>query len=61
MLFRGPGIDAPTEGVEHVVEIGEEYEDLIAAAPAGGFPDALPDDTLAGLFYTGGRPAPPRV
>jgi long-chain acyl-CoA synthetase len=52
VLFRAPGIEAPD--VEHVVELGDEYEELIAEAPAAGFPDALPADTLAGLFYTGG-------
>jgi long-chain acyl-CoA synthetase len=52
VLFLGPGVDAPA--VEHVIRLDDEYEDLIAGAPPAAFPDALPDDTLAGLFYTGG-------
>jgi long-chain acyl-CoA synthetase len=54
VLFRAAGVDAPTDLVEHVVGLEEEYEELISGAPPAGFPDALPADALAGLFYTGG-------
>jgi long-chain acyl-CoA synthetase len=39
--------------VEHVVDLGDGYEELVAAAPEADFPD-LGEDTVAGLFYTGG-------
>jgi long-chain acyl-CoA synthetase len=54
VLFAGAGIKLPNGGVEHVVDLDEGYEALIADAPPADFPDDLPADTLAGLFYTGG-------
>jgi long-chain acyl-CoA synthetase len=47
VLFKGR--EAPFDGID----LGDEYEDLIAGAPAGDFTD-LAEDTVAGLFYTGG-------
>jgi long-chain acyl-CoA synthetase len=54
VLFSGAGIDYPEGIVEHAFDLGDGYERLIAGAPQSTFPDALPADTLAGLFYTGG-------
>src|SRR5262245_8591914 len=53
VLFTGPGIEAPPGAVEHVIDLGEGYEEVLAAAEPIDFPE-LPPETLAGLFYTGG-------
>jgi long-chain acyl-CoA synthetase len=53
VLFAGAGIEAPHDGLEHVIDLGEGYEELLAGATPADFPDLEPD-TLAGLFYTGG-------
>jgi long-chain acyl-CoA synthetase len=53
MLFAGAGIDAPLDGLERVIDLGDGYEELLAEASPADFPDLEPD-TLAGLFYTGG-------
>src|SRR3954467_2993641 len=54
VLFAGrPVADVP-RCVEHVVEIGEPYEALLAAASPARFPDEVVESDLAGLFYTGG-------
>jgi long-chain acyl-CoA synthetase len=54
VLFAGrPVADVPP-CVEHVVEIGEPYEALLAGASPAGFPDEVVETDLAGLFYTGG-------
>src|SRR5436309_3153954 len=53
VLFTGVG-DQGLEGtVEHIFDLGDGYEGLLAGSPAD-FPDDLPEDTVAGLFYTGG-------
>jgi long-chain acyl-CoA synthetase len=52
VLFAG--IDVPDGLVDTVVDLGPGYEDFIAGAPEAGFPDTVDEDTLAGLFYTGG-------
>ncbi len=54
VLFVAPGIEYPEGVVEHVIELDEPYEALLAAAPAAEFPDELSAETMAGLFYTGG-------
>jgi long-chain acyl-CoA synthetase len=54
VLFAAAGIEYPEGAVEHVFDLGDGYERLIAAGTPSPFPDALPADTLAGLFYTGG-------
>ncbi len=54
VLFVASGIDYPDGIVDHVIDLDEGYEALLAAAPAAEFPDDLPADTMAGLFYTGG-------
>jgi long-chain acyl-CoA synthetase len=54
VLFAG----RPTAGlpacVEHVIEVGEAYEELIAGAAPADFPGHVGEEDLAGLFYTGG-------
>jgi long-chain acyl-CoA synthetase len=40
--------------VEHQVDLGEGYEDLLASSGPADLADDLAEDTLAGLFYTGG-------
>ncbi len=37
-----------------MIDLGEEYERLVADSAPADLPDDLPEDTLAGLFYTGG-------
>jgi long-chain acyl-CoA synthetase len=54
VLFVASGIDYPDGIVDHVIDLDEGYEALVAAAPAADFPDDLPADTMAGLFYTSG-------
>jgi long-chain acyl-CoA synthetase len=53
-LFAGrPTADLPP-CVRHVIDVGEEYEDLLAGAAPADFADDLGEEDLAGLFYTGG-------
>ncbi|HEX3975700.1 MAG TPA: AMP-binding protein [Solirubrobacteraceae bacterium] len=54
VLFAASGIDCPSGVVEHVIDLDDGYEALLAAAPAPEFPDELAPPTMAGLFYTGG-------
>jgi long-chain acyl-CoA synthetase len=54
VLFAGAGVDVPDRCVELVVDLGDGYEALIASAPPADFPDGLEENTVAGLFYTGG-------
>jgi long-chain acyl-CoA synthetase len=54
VLFTGRGADGLEGTVEHVVDLDEEYEALIAAAPPADLLDDLDETTVAGLFYTGG-------
>ena len=53
VLFAGAGIEVPRDGLEHVIDLGEGYEELLAGATPADFRDLEPD-ALAGLFYTGG-------
>src|ERR687886_366173 len=54
VLFAGrPVADAPP-CVEHVVEVGEPYEALLASADPVASGDDMGEEDLAGLFYTGG-------
>ncbi len=53
-LFVSGGVDYPAGVTEHVISLDDDYEALIANAPAVDFPDQLGPDTMAGLFYTGG-------
>jgi long-chain acyl-CoA synthetase len=54
VLFTGVGDQGLGDAVEHVFDLGDDYEHLLASAAPIDFPDDLPGDTLAGLFYTGG-------
>jgi long-chain acyl-CoA synthetase len=54
VLFVGEGVDCPRDVVETVIDLEDGYESLLDGSPAVDFPDDLPADTLAGLFYTGG-------
>src|SRR3954466_2133993 len=54
VLFAGRPVGDVPPCVEHVVEIGEPYEALLAAASPARFPDDVVESDLAGLFYTGG-------
>ena len=49
---RDPGALAQT--VERVIRIPDEYEGLLASAPEADLGVGLTENTLAGLFYTGG-------
>ena len=40
--------------MKHVIDLGDEYERLLADSAPADLPDDLAEDTLAGLFYTGG-------
>ena len=53
VLFTGVGDQGLGAAVEHIFDLGDDYEALLAGPPAD-FPDDLPEDTIAGLFYTGG-------
>jgi long-chain acyl-CoA synthetase len=54
VLFAGSGVDCPLGVVGTVIDMGPDYEALLAGAEPASFPDGLPADTIAGLFYTGG-------
>jgi long-chain acyl-CoA synthetase len=49
---RDPGAFAST--VERVIMLSDEYETLLAAAPEAELGVGITEDSLAGLFYTGG-------
>jgi long-chain acyl-CoA synthetase len=54
LLFAGRDVGAAADGVKHVIDLDEGYEQLLAESDPVDLPDDLPDETLAGLFYTGG-------
>ena len=54
VLFAGPEVDYPPDAVEHVVDLDDGYEALLADAAPAEFPDDLAAGAVAGLFYTGG-------
>jgi long-chain acyl-CoA synthetase len=53
VLFAGRDIGALGDCVDQVVDMGDGYEELLASATPAELPD-IDDQTLAGLFYTGG-------
>ena len=53
LLAGRPTADLPP-CVEHVIEVGEAYEELIAGTAPADFPAHIGEEDLAGLFYTGG-------
>ncbi|MGZ4191179.1 MAG: class I adenylate-forming enzyme family protein [Solirubrobacteraceae bacterium] len=54
VLFVAGGVECPRDAAEHVIDLDDRYEALLAAAQPADFPDDLPPETIAGLFYTGG-------
>ena len=54
VLFTGVGDQGLADEVEHVIDLGEGYEALLAAAVPADPRDDLSEDEVAGLFYTGG-------
>ena len=54
VLFTAVGSEGLDDVVEHVIGLGQGSEDLVAASAPASLADDLPEDTLAGLFYTGG-------
>ncbi|MGO9884076.1 MAG: class I adenylate-forming enzyme family protein [Solirubrobacteraceae bacterium] len=54
VLFAGDGVNHPAGVVEHVFDLDDGYESLLAGAEPSDFPGGLTPDTVAGLFYTGG-------
>jgi long-chain acyl-CoA synthetase len=54
VLFAGREVRDLPDCVEHVIDLGDGYEELLAAAQPAGFPDDVGEDAVAGLFYTGG-------
>ncbi|WP_028927184.1 class I adenylate-forming enzyme family protein [Pseudonocardia acaciae] len=53
-LFTGIGDIGPGHTVEHVFDLGDGYERLLASAVPADLPEDGPEDRVAGLFYTGG-------
>jgi long-chain acyl-CoA synthetase len=54
VLFAGRPLGGIDDVVEHVIDLREGYEKLLATADPDDLAADLPDSTLAGLFYTGG-------
>jgi acyl-CoA synthetase (AMP-forming)/AMP-acid ligase II len=54
VLFAGREVRDLPGCVEHVIDLRDGYEELLASAQPAGFPDDVDEDRLAGLFYTGG-------
>ena len=54
ILFTGVGDDGLRDTVDYVVDLGDGYEALLESADPAEFAEDLPDDRVAGLFYTGG-------
>jgi acyl-CoA synthetase (AMP-forming)/AMP-acid ligase II len=53
VLFAGIDVPAPPACVDHVFDLGDEYEALLDSADELEFAD-IDESSLAGLFYTGG-------
>jgi long-chain acyl-CoA synthetase len=54
VVFAGRPIADLPACVSDVVDMGDDYEALLADATPADFPDDVGEDDLAGLFYTGG-------
>jgi long-chain acyl-CoA synthetase len=54
VLFAGDGVPELADVVDHAFDLGDDYEALLASAVPADLPDELPEDLVAGLFYTGG-------
>ena len=60
VLFAGAGIEVPREGLEHVIDLDEAYEELLAGATAADFPTSSPT-RWPGSSTRAGRLAPQRA
>jgi long-chain acyl-CoA synthetase len=54
VLFNGIGDSATRGGIDHVFDLGVDYESLIAGSDPVEPPDGIDESAIAGLFYTGG-------
>ncbi|RPI12230.1 MAG: long-chain fatty acid--CoA ligase, partial [Actinobacteria bacterium] len=54
VLFTNRVIEGLPACVKHVIDLGDGYEKLLTNADLADFPVDLSDQTVAGLFYTGG-------
>lgn len=54
VLFTSRVIEGLPTCVKHVIDLEDGYEKLLANADPAEFPADLSDQTVAGLFYTGG-------
>ena len=54
VLFTDLDAAALRDTVEHVFDMKDEYDALLAGAEPTDFPDDVAETDLAGLFYTGG-------
>jgi long-chain acyl-CoA synthetase len=54
VLFAGRDIGGLGDSVKHVIDLGDGYERLLAESAPADLPDDLAEDSIAGLFYTGG-------
>jgi long-chain acyl-CoA synthetase len=54
VLVTARAIDDLPASVEHVIDLEDGYEALLARTAPADFPDDVAEDDLAGLFYTGG-------
>jgi long-chain acyl-CoA synthetase len=54
VVFAAREIGGLPASVEHVVDAGDGYEELLDGADPVDFPDDVSEDDLAGIFYTGG-------
>ena len=54
VLIVGRDVGGAAAGIDHVIDIERDYEAMLAAATPADLPVELSEDTLAGLFYTGG-------
>jgi long-chain acyl-CoA synthetase len=54
VLFTSIGCAGIRDNVGHVFDLDEDYEELLASATPAAPPMDLSEETVAGLFYTGG-------
>ncbi|MCZ6875077.1 MAG: long-chain fatty acid--CoA ligase [bacterium] len=54
VLITDRNPDGLRDTVEHVISLPEAYETYLATATQSDFSTSITEDTLAGLFYTGG-------
>jgi long-chain acyl-CoA synthetase len=54
VLFTGIGTQGLDDDVEHIIDLGDGYEALLAGAPEADLAEDPAEDAVAGFFYTGG-------